>query len=149
MELYCGEYSFDNNYELLAAMYRDGYFPDFLVDKIKVLIQNVIVLLETEEKDLEIIQDKFDEMTLAINDLQEEFESNGCVYDVEIFHCGNTDIVRFYEAQNEQYGESLSGLVIAVPSYGGLQIQYISGDAVLTGTLNSVYFCKEMVSDII
>lgn len=67
---------FDENYELLAVMYRDGYFPDFLVDKIKVLIQNVIALLETEEKDLEIIQDKFDEMTLAINDLQEEFEEN-------------------------------------------------------------------------
>lgn len=67
---------FDENYELLADMYQDGYFPDFLVDKIKVLIQNVIALLETEEKDLEIIQDKFDEMTLAINDLQEEFEEN-------------------------------------------------------------------------
>lgn len=67
---------FDENYELLADMYQDGYFPDFLVDKIKVLIQNVVALLETEEKDLEIIQDKFDEMTLAINDLQEEFEEN-------------------------------------------------------------------------
>lgn len=67
---------FDENYELLAAMYRDDYFPDFLVDKIKVLVQNVIELLETEEKDLEKIQDKFDEMTLAINDLQEEFEEN-------------------------------------------------------------------------
>ena len=67
---------FDENYELLAAMYQDDYFPDFLVDKIKMLIQNVIDLLETEEKDLEIIQDKFDEMTLAINDLQEEFEEN-------------------------------------------------------------------------
>lgn len=67
---------FDENYELLAAMYQDGYFPKFLVDKIKVLIQNVIALLETEEKDLEIIQDRFDEITLAINDLQEEFEEN-------------------------------------------------------------------------
>lgn len=67
---------FDENYELLAAMYQDDYFPDFLVDKIKMLIQNVIDLLETEEKDLEIIQGKFDEMTLAINDLQEEFEEN-------------------------------------------------------------------------
>lgn len=26
-----------------------------------------------------------------------KFESNGCIYDVEIFHCGNKDIVRFYE----------------------------------------------------
>lgn len=67
---------FDENYELLATMYRDGYFPDFLVDKIKVLVQNVIAFLETEEKDLEKIQNKFDEMTLAINDLQVEFEEN-------------------------------------------------------------------------
>lgn len=28
---------FDTDYRLLAAMYRDGYFPDFLVDKIRVL----------------------------------------------------------------------------------------------------------------
>lgn len=33
---------FDVNYELLAAMYRDDYFPDFLVDKIRVLIQVAI-----------------------------------------------------------------------------------------------------------
>lgn len=67
---------FDKNYELLAAMYRDGYFPNFLVDKIKELVQNIITFLETEEKDLQIIQNKFDEMTLAINDLQAEFEEN-------------------------------------------------------------------------
>ena len=67
---------FDENYELLAAMYRDGYFPDFMVDKVKKLVQDVIVFLETGERDLEKIQKKFDEMTLAINDLQEEFEEN-------------------------------------------------------------------------
>ncbi len=67
---------FDEDYVLLEAMYDDGYFPDFLVDKIKSLIQNVIAFLETEEKDLDVIQDKLDEMTLAINDLQEEFEEN-------------------------------------------------------------------------
>ncbi len=81
--------------------------------------------------------------------MEQKFTSNGRVYDVEIFHCGNADIVRFYEAQNEQYGDNLSDLVIAVPSYGFLQIQYISDDAVLTGILNSEYFCKEMVTDII
>ncbi len=57
-------------------MYRDGYFPDFLVDKVKDLVQDVIGLLETGEKNLEKIQNKFDEMTLAINELQEEFEDN-------------------------------------------------------------------------
>lgn len=67
---------FDENYKLLFDMYQDGYFPDFLVDKIKELIQSVIAFLETEEKDLENILNKFDEMTIAINDLQEEFEEN-------------------------------------------------------------------------
>ena len=68
---------FDENYELLADMYQDGYFPNFLVDKVKDLLQNVIAYLETGEQDLEKLQKQFDEMTLAINDLQEEFEDNG------------------------------------------------------------------------
>lgn len=81
--------------------------------------------------------------------MQQKFESKGYVYDVEIFHCDNTDIVRFYEKRNEQYGERLSDLVIATPSYGFLLIQYIAHDAVLTGTLNKKYFCEEMVTGII
>lgn len=67
---------FDSNYTLLESMYRDGYFPDFLVDKVKDLVQDVIGLLETGEKNIEKIQNRFDEMTLAINELQEEFEDN-------------------------------------------------------------------------
>lgn len=67
---------FDENYVLLEDMYQDGYFPDFLVDKVKAVVQDVIAFLETGEKDLEKVQEKFDEMTLAINDLQEEFEEN-------------------------------------------------------------------------
>lgn len=67
---------FDTDYKLLEDMYQDGYFPDFLVDKIKVLVQDVIAFLETGEWDLEKVQEKFDEMTLAISDLQEEFEDN-------------------------------------------------------------------------
>ena len=67
---------FDENYQLLADMYQDGYFPNFLVDKVKELVQSVISYLETGEQDLEKIQKHFDEMTLAINDLQEEFEEN-------------------------------------------------------------------------
>ncbi len=67
---------FDANYQLLADMYEDQYFPDFLVDKVKELLQNVITYLETGEQDLGKIQKQFDEMTLAINDLQEEFEEN-------------------------------------------------------------------------
>lgn len=67
---------FDENYQLLEEMYRDGYFPNFLVDKIKLLIQNVIDFLETGERDLDKIQTEFDKMTIAINDLEEEFEEN-------------------------------------------------------------------------
>lgn len=67
---------FDADYKLLDDMYRDGYFPDFLVDKVKELVENIIEFLETGERNLEKIQSKFDEMTLAINDLQEEFEEN-------------------------------------------------------------------------
>ncbi len=67
---------FDTDYKLLTDMYQDEYFPDFLVDKIRVLIEDVIAFLETGERDLVKIQEKFDAMTLAINDLQEEFEEN-------------------------------------------------------------------------
>lgn len=68
---------FDADYQLLEDMYKDGYFPDFLVDKLRDLIENVITFLETGEQDLQKIQEKFDEMTLAANDLEEEFEENG------------------------------------------------------------------------
>lgn len=68
---------FDTDYKLLEDMYQDEYFPDFVVDKIKVLVQDVITFLETGERDLEKVQEKFDDMTLAINGLQEEFEDNG------------------------------------------------------------------------
>lgn len=67
---------FDADYVLLADMYGDGYFPDFLVDKVRAQVEDVIALLETGEKDLEVIQKKFDDMTLAINDLQDEFEEH-------------------------------------------------------------------------
>ncbi len=67
---------FDAAYEFLKEMYSDGYFPDFLVDKIKAELENVIAFLETGVTDEGQIQEKFDAMTIAINDLQEEFEEN-------------------------------------------------------------------------
>ena len=67
---------FDENYKLLEEMYSDGYFPDFLVDKVKALIMKVIELLEKGERDTQKIQKAFDKMTIAINDLEEEFEEN-------------------------------------------------------------------------
>lgn len=41
---------FDADYAMLKDMYEDEYFPDFLVDKVKARMQDVIDLLETGEK---------------------------------------------------------------------------------------------------
>ena len=60
----------------LIDMYNDDYFPNFLVDKIKVLLMSGVELLENGECDIEKIQNKFDEITMGINDLQEEFFDN-------------------------------------------------------------------------
>ena len=38
--------AFDVNYKLLDEMYQDEYYPDFLVDKVKAALQEVIDLLE-------------------------------------------------------------------------------------------------------
>ena len=42
---------FDPNYQMLAEMYQDDYYPDFLVDKISALLRKVIALLENDETD--------------------------------------------------------------------------------------------------
>lgn len=67
---------FDENYVLLKDMIEDDYYPKFLVEKVTDCITPVIALLESGERDKEVIQAKLDEMTLAINDLQEEFDEN-------------------------------------------------------------------------
>lgn len=67
---------FDENYILLESMVNDGYYPEFLVNKLKELIVPVIILLENGETNEDIIQSRLDQMTFAINDLQEEFYDN-------------------------------------------------------------------------
>ena len=67
---------FDKNYVLVKDMYDDDYFPNFLVDKVKNLILDLIAYLEMGEQDITKIQEKCDEITLAINDLDEEFYEN-------------------------------------------------------------------------
>ncbi len=67
---------FDKNYVLVKDMYKDDYFPNFLVDKVKNLILDLIAYLEMGEQDITKIQGKCDEITLAINDLDEEFYEN-------------------------------------------------------------------------
>lgn len=38
--------AFDKNYKLLAEMYLDEYFPDFLVDKVK---DELLKVIDVEE----------------------------------------------------------------------------------------------------
>lgn len=66
----------DGSYTLLADMYNDNYYPKFLVDKVRDEVMKVIGYLEEGNHSNKEIQQKFDEMTIAINELQEEFENN-------------------------------------------------------------------------
>lgn len=63
-------------FEFLPEMYRDTYFPRHLVDKIGLLIQQVVTLLETGERDTARIQAALDRAVEGINELQDEFEEN-------------------------------------------------------------------------
>ena len=60
----------------LAEMYQDPYFPDFLVDKVKASLVEVVKFLETGERNTDKMQKEFDIMTDKINELQNEFWDN-------------------------------------------------------------------------
>jgi hypothetical protein len=67
---------FDESYIYLEDMYNDSYFPRFLTDKVRDEIVKVVKYLEEESHTTDEIQKKFDEMTVAVNELQEEFYEN-------------------------------------------------------------------------
>lgn len=67
---------FDENYSYLKEMYVDDYYPVHLVDKVRDEIKKVVTFLEAGVTEIDRIQEKFDEMTIAINELQEEFWDN-------------------------------------------------------------------------
>lgn len=65
---------FDDQYVLLQNMFEDTYYPQFLVEKIKWQFIHLIEFLEgTDVKEISLIQDKLDEFTIFINNLQQEF----------------------------------------------------------------------------
>lgn len=64
------------SFEYLKDMYIDGYYPDFLVDKVKAELVKVVEFLEQGNQDIEEIQSKLDIAIHAINDLAEEFDEN-------------------------------------------------------------------------
>jgi hypothetical protein len=64
-------------YEFLKDMYKDQYFPDFLVDKGKEILINLCIQIEkTQPKSLEELYKITHLATDEFNDLQEEFEEN-------------------------------------------------------------------------
>lgn len=64
------------DFEYLKEMYDDTFFPNFLVDKIKEIIQEVVTFLESGNHSMVQIQDAFDAMTLKINAMQNEFDEH-------------------------------------------------------------------------
>lgn len=61
----------------LDMMYKDDYFPNYLVDKIKAEIEKVEEFLKAGNKDIKKIQVELDKMTEAINDIDEELNEAG------------------------------------------------------------------------
>ncbi|MFC3746880.1 DUF5713 family protein [Paenibacillus sp. GCM10012306] len=66
----------DSNFQYLKDMYSDSYYPTFLVDKIKEQIVKVVLFLESGSYNNDEVQAQLDKMTLAINDIQDEFYQN-------------------------------------------------------------------------
>lgn len=65
-----------SDFKYLEDMYRDAYFPTFLVDKVKAEIEKVVSFIEAGEHTTDQIQSELDKMTIAINGLEEEFDEN-------------------------------------------------------------------------
>lgn len=65
------------NYCFLKNMYRDTYFPDFLVDKGKAILINLCLQIEEEKpKTLTELYKLTHAATNKFNDLEEEFGEN-------------------------------------------------------------------------
>ena len=64
---------FDENYILVERMVKDNYYPEFLVKKVQKLFNPLIEFLERGEKDKFLIQEKLDEFTISVNNMQDEF----------------------------------------------------------------------------
>lgn len=60
----------------LVDMYRDDYYPNFLVDKVKKFLQVAEQTLASEPTNLSAIQQALDVAVIGINELAEEFYAN-------------------------------------------------------------------------
>jgi len=87
--------------ELLAGMYQDDYFPDFLVDKVKAILLELCEQIEEQEpEDEEALFELTHEATERINDLEEEF----CENDSELETAARDTIAESFEHIVRAYG---------------------------------------------
>ncbi len=63
------------DFQFLKKMYGDKYFPEFLVNKLRDIIKELVTFIEQGHTKDEI-QDELDNIVSKINDLQEEFYTN-------------------------------------------------------------------------
>ncbi|WP_297451206.1 DUF5713 family protein [uncultured Alistipes sp.] len=91
---------FDADYPLLEAMYADDYYPIECVDKVAERIGAVIAYLEQGGHSKREIQAKLDEMTIGINELEEDFEENDSEIETVARDCIGTTveyILRYFD----------------------------------------------------
>lgn len=81
----------------LEDMYEDHYYPKFLVDKLKMVIMNMAEYLSAGGHDKEEVQEKFDEMAININNLQEEFYENDSELETVARECIASDVQQLIE----------------------------------------------------
>ena len=88
------------NYDFLRVMYGDGYFPSFLVDRIKEILVHLCEEIEKKNpQSTEALLILTHSATKKINALEEEFEENDCELETEARESIGADfefIVRCY-----------------------------------------------------
>ena len=73
--------NFDDQYILLEELYEDSFYPDFLIDKIKYLLEDFINFVEQKPKNMADVGDKIYDLIQNANSLQYEFLDNDSEYD--------------------------------------------------------------------
>lgn len=86
---------------LLHGMYSDGYFPDFLVHKIKAILVELCEQIEAEKPgEAESLLKLTHAATERINDLQDEFDDN----DSELETAAREDMAESFGHIVDAYG---------------------------------------------
>ena len=87
------------DYEFLDCMYRDSYFPKFLVDKCKNILMNMCGTIETEKpENLDELYKITQSATDKLNDLEDEFFENNSEIETGARECLGANFAYISEA---------------------------------------------------